>query len=63
VWDRGLLRRHIAALPAGAQLDTRIERLNGGFEFGLDVGDVHSDGMQLSIAALAEPEQRFGLVG
>jgi hypothetical protein len=62
VADRRLLRLHIAARMAVAHPDTGIEGLNGGLQLALKIGDMPGDVVQLHVAALAEPEQRFGVL-
>src|SRR6267378_1115449 len=66
---RRLLRRgrllglDVAASPARSQLDAGVEALDGGLEVFLDVADVHGDLVQPGVAAIAEPDERFGLPG
>src|SRR5262245_28570134 len=57
-----LLGLNVAAAPACAQLDAPIEAFEGGLQLLLDVGHVHGDGMELGLAAIAEPEERLRLV-
>src|SRR5690349_9401380 len=63
LWHRRLVRLHVATALAGAQLDTRVELFDRGLEILLDVADVHGDLVQRRVAAVAEPEQRLGLIG
>ena len=57
------LRVHVPAAAARAQREARVEALDGRLELPLDVGHVHRHLVEEPIAALAEPEERLGLLG
>src|SRR2546425_13369600 len=61
--DGWSLRLDTPAASARPQLRAGVEVLDGGPELLLDVGDVHRDSVKSSIAAIAIPDQGFGLVG
>jgi hypothetical protein len=66
IWARGLGNRrafwlYVTARRARPQRRARIEVLDGDLQLRLDVGHVHRDFVELSIAPLAEPHERFGL--
>jgi hypothetical protein len=54
---------HVPAAAARAQRQARVEALDGRLQLPLDVGHVHRHLVEEPIAALAEPEERLGLLG
>src|SRR5262245_21928757 len=54
---RGLLGLNVAAAPTCPQLEASVEALEGGLQLLLDVDHVHGDGVELRMAAIAEPEE------